>query len=902
MKLPYTIRAQLLILVTAIALPLVGLLAYTIYDNAQQRIVEAQAIARTLVAATSSDIDRTLIANRDLLMQLAKRPLIRKLDGKHCDQVLWDFRELFPRSANMTIIDMQGTAICSAVRQPGGKPVSVAGAAWFKQSLAEDGFVVSEPFFGPITRRWVTVLTYPIRDNDGKMIGFLGLPLDLASYEPNLSNAPLVPGTSIGIVTAGRTFVWRNIDTEKWVGKNLGNNKEFEKILAVKMGAMEGIGFDSVSRFYYVSPIAWADWYVYVGIPTSSVYSSLKAALIRDALLGMASLLLILGFAWLIARRISLPISMLASTSREVRKGNRVARAKLDGPPEITDVAHEFNKMLDVRLDVEDQLRESEANLSEAIMISRLGYWEYEVPSDEFILNDQYYSLHRTSAEQMGGYRMRSAEFARRLVHPDDAHLIEEHIRKSSSACDSNFYSQSEARIICADGEVRWVNVRFKVEKNAQGAATRLRGVNQDITEYKLAEQSMQRLNRELALLSECNALVIHADSEELLLADICRLVVESGGFLMAWVGFAENDTNKSVRPIAQSGYEEGYLENANVTWADTERGQGPTGSAIRTGLATVNLDCQTNPRMAPWREAAIKRGYHSSIGIPLIIKNTTIGALTIYSTEPFMFGKEEAALLEELAKNLSYGIQSLRTRTGHQAALTLLQKSELSLERSNQQLRDLTIRREEAREDERKRIARDLHDELGQILTALRMDIALLRIRFGKDNPILVDQVKNILGRLDSTIQVVRDVAAKLRPSVLDLGIVAALEWQVAEFATRSDIQFELKIGDPNIALDSERATAIFRIVQESITNVNRHAEAKAVVISLEKQGDDYVLEIVDDGKGFESEKSGKKTFGLLGIRERVLMLGGSVAIVSAPGKGTRITVRIPIQKGENG
>src|SRR5512135_3932178 len=146
MKSRFTIRAQLLALVMAIALPMVGLLAYTIYDNAQQRIVEAQSTAYTLAVTAASDVDRVLESNRDLLVQMSKRPLVRRVDARHCDRVLWNFRELFPKSANMTVVDTNGTAICSAVPQPGGKPVSVAKAPWFKKSLATDDFVVSDPF------------------------------------------------------------------------------------------------------------------------------------------------------------------------------------------------------------------------------------------------------------------------------------------------------------------------------------------------------------------------------------------------------------------------------------------------------------------------------------------------------------------------------------------------------------------------------------------------------------------------------------------------------------------------------------------------------------------------------------------------------------------------------------
>ncbi len=669
MHLRLTIRAQLLALVMAITLPMIAIFAYTIYGEAQQRIAAAKSVARTLAVVASSDVDRVLKSNRDLLVQMSKRPLIRKADAKHCDQVLWDFRELFPKSANMTVVDMRGTAICSAVPQPGGKPVSVTKAAWFKKSLAGDGFVVSDPFFGPITGRWVTVLTYPIHDDLGVKNGFLGLPLDLALYEPNLSNAPLVPGTTVGVITADGTLVWRNIDTESWVGKNLNGNANIQKILAVKDGEMEGIGIDSVPRFYAITPVKGAGWYVYVGIPTSTVYAQLRITLFRDALLGLVVLLLILGIAWLIARRISRPIRALASASRAIRKGRHEIRAELSGPPEIIEVAREFNEMLDVRLQAEAALRESEADLSEALEIAHLGHWEYEVANDEFIFNDQYFSLHHTTAAQMGGYRMRAADFARRLVHPDDAQQVGKHIELALATDNPGFYAQTEARIICADGEIRWVLVRFKIEKNEQGGTTRLTGASQDITERKQAEQTQKRLNRALKMLSDCNMALVHAAEESRLLSEICRLVVEQGGYRMAWVGFAEQNAEKSVRPVAQYGDDQDYLGRLEISWADTEPGRGPTGTAIRMGLTDINQDYLTNPRMTPWREAALASGYHSSIALPLSSKKHMLGALTIYSSATDAFGKEEVTLLEELANDLAYGIETLRTRAEHEAA-----------------------------------------------------------------------------------------------------------------------------------------------------------------------------------------------------------------------------------------
>ncbi len=187
--------------------------------------------------------------------------------------------------------------------------------------------------------------------------------------------------------------------------------------------------------------------------------------------------------------------------------------------------------------------------------------------------------------------------------------------------------------------------------------------------ELRQSEAVQRKLNRSLRLLTDCNIALVHAEDEHRLLAEVCRLCVESGGYLMAWVGYAEQDEARTVRPIAQSGYENGYLDGINVSWADNEHGQGPTGTAIRTGRPTVNQDVMTNPAMAPWREAAVQRGYQSSVSLPLICDAKVLGALTMYASEANAFDPEELRLLEELANDLAYGILTLRTRAEHAAA-----------------------------------------------------------------------------------------------------------------------------------------------------------------------------------------------------------------------------------------
>ena len=176
-------------------------------------------------------------------------------------------------------------------------------------------------------------------------------------------------------------------------------------------------------------------------------------------------------------------------------------------------------------------------------------------------------------------------------------------------------------------------------------------------------ETQLSRANRALRTLSACNGALVAAVSESELLTTVCRLIVDAGGYDMAWVGFAEQDAAKIVRVIAQYGSDEEYVKSMNITWADTEQGRGPTGTAVRTGATQVNQSFLTNPNMAPWREAALARGFQSSIAMPLKGPSDTIGSLTIYARERDAFNEDEVHLLEELADDLAFGITTLRTR-----------------------------------------------------------------------------------------------------------------------------------------------------------------------------------------------------------------------------------------------
>ncbi len=208
--------------------------------------------------------------------------------------------------------------------------------------------------------------------------------------------------------------------------------------------------------------------------------------------------------------------------------------------------------------------------------------------------------------------------------------------------------------------------------------------------ERKRTEENLKRMNRALRTLSQCDSAVNRADDERELVQKVCNILVEDGGYRMAWVAYAQHDEAKSVRPVAVAGAEDGYLATARITWADDAYGHGPTGTAIRTGQPSVVRNIQYDENFGPWREDAVKHGYASTVALPLLIEDKPLGALRVYAVAPDAFDEEEMALLAELAGSLAYGIQALRTRAERARASDALRESEVRFRQMAENIREV--------------------------------------------------------------------------------------------------------------------------------------------------------------------------------------------------------------------
>lgn len=348
------------VLVFLVLLLLVG---YAIEAATGNAVADVRASARALVGTIAVEVRLVIETNREALERLGQRPLIRTAAVDRCDPILADFREVFPRFANIAVIDLDGIAVCSAVPQPGGKPVDVHDTEWFQRALAGKRFVVGKPFIGPITGRWVSVLVSPVFDAAGRLVRFLGLPLDLVAFVPAVAKAPLIPGTIVGVLTVDGTVVWRNLDPAGSVGRSLADLPAFRMYAERGLTEYTAAGTDGIERMYFVEPIPESGWLAYVGVPTAAVDAVRHRVLLAGLGLGAAGFLLVAAIIFVLARRLTGPIRALASTARVIREGGTSVRAPLEGPREVVEVAREFNALIETRDRQTDELLRSNAEL-----------------------------------------------------------------------------------------------------------------------------------------------------------------------------------------------------------------------------------------------------------------------------------------------------------------------------------------------------------------------------------------------------------------------------------------------------------------------------------------------------------------------------------------------------------
>lgn len=438
---------------------------------------------------------------------------------------------------------------------------------------------------------------------------------------------------------------------------------------------------------------------------------------------------------------------------------------------------------------------------------------------------------------------------------------------------------------ICKDGRRIDVSITSSPIRDKSGGIVGASKIARDITERRRAQAylaALSKLGQSLATVSTP--------------VDSARVIGNIADELFGWDAFtldlysADED---HIRTVLNVDTINGQKSDVPSTYV----GDTPSDVARRVIESGAELILREQPKeMLPGAIPLgnVTRPSASLMFVPIRNQTRVIGVMSVQSYRSKAYDQRSLETLQTVADYCGGAFERIRARE--------------DLENSRQQLRALAAHLQSIREEERKLIAREIHDELGQTLTGFKMDLAWMRNRMQSEEwstirDSILEKIKVMGALLDGTAGLVRKICTELRPGVLDdLGLTAAIEWQAREYQKRTGIVCDITVDLGDLQVDAERSTALFRIFQEILTNVARHAKATHVGANLGILGHNVLMEVKDNGRGIEPDKiGGEKSLGLLGMRERALLFGGHVKIHGSVGKGTTVEVTMPLSHSES-
>jgi PAS domain S-box-containing protein len=838
-----SLRARLFLLVFIASAPAFFLIVYTNLSERRKQIamIEEQTMRITRLAANQQE--RFTNSARDLLIALSRLEMVRAGNEKECRNLFADLLNRHREYANIGVLDTRGQVIMSGV--PLSEPVNWGDQDWFKEARSSRGFSIGNYQIGKITGRQVLFFGQAVKNGTSDVGLVLFATLDVKWISEFADAAQLPENHTFCVLDAKGTVLATGSAQAARLRQRNPDSGMLQQILTRKVGSFETENPDGVARLHVFSSLRVSengpDVFVSIGIPTAAVHADARAALRRDLIsLGMVAVMAYAA-AWFVGNRFVMrEVNSIVATTNRMAAGDLAAR---NGPKydasELGFLARSFDQMADA---LEKRIHELEtARKSLSACEGKYGIL-IETTLTGYVELDEMGQVIEANAEyvRLSGHSSLAEIVGRKVTEWTAPHDLARNADEVRRCIATGVVRNLELDYIDRDGNLTPIEVSGSVIETCEGK--RIVSLCRDISDRKKAQAEQTRMAEIIAATPDFVATATPNEHIEFV--------------------------NRAIRSGLGIPDEEDVRNTFIREYHDEDAYRMISGEAIPTAI-----------RDGFWRGDSIWLG-RDGREIPV--------------SQVIIAHKNEDGTVSHI---------SMVARD-----ITDRRRVEQQLLATTGQMRALSAHMQSIREKEGTRIAREIHDELGAAMTGLRWDVEAIEHALHlpcKENCkiVTVERIGAIKKLIDSTIQTMRRISSDLRPGVLDdLGLIAAIEWQTEQFQTRSGIVCTTVSNLEEAALDKDKSTAVFRVYQEILTNVMRHARATVVTVTVSQDESGFLLEVSDNGRGIRgADFSAPTSFGILGMRERMSLVGGKIEFRSLPHGGTSVSVRVPIAPAAN-